>query len=77
MRIPGVGPVKRRQLLQRFGSVQGVRDARPEDIADLPGFTVDGARRLLDSLGVPSPTPDESSPPPEEPSPSPAAEEGA
>ncbi|HEX6057942.1 MAG TPA: excinuclease ABC subunit UvrC [Gemmatimonadaceae bacterium] len=56
MRIPGVGPVKRRQLLQRFGSVQGVRDARPEEIAELPGFTVDGARRLLDSLAATSPT---------------------
>ena len=58
MRIPGVGPVKRRQLLQRFGSVQGVRDARPEEIAELPGFTVDGARRLLDSLAATAPTVD-------------------
>ena len=69
MRIPGVGPVKRRQLLQRFGSVQGVRDARPEEIAELPGFTVDGARRLLDSLGVPSPAPEELSPSPDASSP--------
>ena len=56
MRIPGVGPVKRRQLLQRFGSIQGVREARPEDIAALQGWTVQSARRLLDSLAATSPT---------------------
>jgi excinuclease ABC subunit C len=56
MRIPGVGPVKRRQLLQRFGSIQGVRDASPEEIAELQGWTVEGARRLLASLSSTSPT---------------------
>src|SRR5919112_3734918 len=48
--IPGVGPVKRRQLLQEFGSIQGVRDATPEAIAELPGWTVTSATKLLDSL---------------------------
>src|SRR6478672_8415923 len=38
--IPGVGPSKRRMLLQSFGSIQGVRDATVEQIAALPGFSV-------------------------------------
>ena len=48
--IPGVGPVKRRQLLQAFGSVQGVREAGEEGIAKLPGFTRTSARKVLDGL---------------------------
>ena len=50
--IPGVGPVKRRQLIQVFGSVQGVRDANLEDIAALPGFTRASAQRLKDQLAA-------------------------
>jgi excinuclease UvrABC nuclease subunit len=48
--------VKRRQLLQTFGSVQGVREATPEAIAALPGWTETSARKLLDSLAESSPT---------------------
>ena len=50
LKIPGIGPAKRRLLLQTFGSVQGVRDATVERIAALPGFSVASAQRLLDSL---------------------------
>jgi excinuclease ABC subunit C len=51
LRIRGIGPVKRRRLLQEFGSIQGVRDAGPEAIARVPGFTEASARELLASLG--------------------------
>src|SRR5215208_430462 len=51
LRIPGIGPVKRRLLLQRFGSVQGVRDATVDELASVPGFTRRGAERLLAALG--------------------------
>jgi excinuclease ABC subunit C len=51
--IPGVGPAKRRALLTAFGSVQGVRDATPEQIALVPGFGPASALRLLAALGVP------------------------
>ncbi|HEY8165783.1 MAG TPA: excinuclease ABC subunit UvrC [Gemmatimonadaceae bacterium] len=51
LKIPGIGPVKRRRLLQEFGSIQGVRDAAPEAIAKVPGFTEQSARELLASLG--------------------------
>ena len=50
MRVPGIGAVKRRQLLQAFGSIQGVRDASPEEIAKLPGWSTASAQRLLDVL---------------------------
>jgi excinuclease ABC subunit C len=50
--IPGIGPSKRRALIQTFGSVQGVRDATVEQIAALPGFSPPSARKLLASLGV-------------------------
>ena len=50
MRIPGVGPVRRRQLLQAFGSVQGVRDAAPEEIAKAVGINLTRASRILAEL---------------------------
>ena len=52
LRIPGVGEKRRRQLLEAFGSLQGVRDATPEAIAALPGFSLATARKLLAALGV-------------------------
>jgi excinuclease ABC subunit C len=55
LRIPKVGPSKRRALLTTFGSVQGVREASVEQIAALPGFGADSARHILRSLGVPIP----------------------
>ncbi len=55
LRVPGIGPVKRRLLLQEFGSVQGVRDAGEEAIARLPGFNAERARKLLESLSATSP----------------------
>jgi len=48
--IPGVGPVKRRQLIQAFGSVQGVRDASIDAIAALPGFTEASAQAVKTAL---------------------------
>src|SRR5438132_456582 len=55
LKVPGIGPVKRRQLLKEFGSVQGVREAGEEAIARLPGFNVERARKLLQSLAATSP----------------------
>src|SRR6185437_11451752 len=56
LRIPGVGEAKRRQLLETFGSLQGVRDAAPEAIAALPGFSLKTAERILGVLRSTSPT---------------------
>ena len=63
LRIPGVGDRKRRQLLGAFGSLQGVRDATPDAIAALPGFSLGSATKLLAALnGGPEVT--ASAPPP-------------
>jgi excinuclease ABC subunit C len=63
LRIPGIGPSKRRALLRAFGSVQGVRDATIEQIAALPGFSPASAQRILDALRVSSPFADAPSEP--------------
>ena len=55
MKVPGIGPVKRRLLIREFGSVQGVRDAGAEAIAKIPGFNTERARKLLDTLAANSP----------------------
>jgi len=48
--IPGVGPRRRRLLLERFGSVAGVRTATPDEIASLPGFSHTLAERVVERL---------------------------
>jgi excinuclease ABC subunit C len=50
LRIPGGGENKRRQLLTAFGSLQGIRSATLEQIAELPGFSTRSAQRILDAL---------------------------
>ena len=50
--IPGVGPGRRRALLERFRSLAGVRTATPAEIASLPGFSTKLAERILDRLRV-------------------------
>ena len=50
LRIPGIGPARRRLLLERFGSLAGVRTATPAEIAALPGFSSKLADRILDRL---------------------------
>ncbi len=62
--IPGVGPAKRRALLNAFGSLTGVKNASVDAIAGVAGFGPASARRLLDALGVPVPDPTESVAPP-------------
>ena len=50
LRIPGVGANRRRALLQRFGSLDGVKAATAAQIAELPGFSLKSATRILDVL---------------------------
>ena len=53
--IPGVGPNRRRVLLERFGSLAGVKTATPAEIAAVPGFSTTLAERILDRLrGTPT-----------------------
>jgi excinuclease ABC subunit C len=48
--IPGVGPTRRRALLERFGSLAGVRSATSQEIATVPGFSTALAERILQHL---------------------------
>ena len=48
--IPGVGPTKRRRLLERFGSLAGVKSASAAELASVPGFSARLAERILDHL---------------------------
>ncbi len=48
--IPGVGPRRRRLLLERFGSLAGVRSASVAELATVPGFSTRLAERVLSHL---------------------------
>jgi excinuclease ABC subunit C len=49
--IPGIGPRRQTVLLRRFGSLQGVKEATPDEIARIPGFSEALASRILTYLG--------------------------
>ena|SRR5579859_758872 len=50
LEIRGIGPNRRKSLLERFGSLAGVKTATPAEIAALPGFSTALAERILDRL---------------------------
>jgi excinuclease ABC subunit C len=50
LNIPGVGPNRRRQLLERFGSLAGVRSASVAELATVPGLSTRLAERILSHL---------------------------
>ena len=50
LEIPGIGPERRRRLLERFGSLAGVSSASAGEIASLPGFSLPLAERILEYL---------------------------
>jgi excinuclease ABC subunit C len=45
--IPGIGRSRQQALLDRFGSVRGIRAASEEEIASVPGFGAALARTVL------------------------------
>jgi excinuclease ABC subunit C len=52
LNIPGVGPAKRRRLLERFGSLAGVKSASAAELASVPGFSHRLAERILEHLNT-------------------------
>jgi excinuclease ABC subunit C len=48
--IPGIGPKRRRELLQHFGGLQGIKGASIEDLVKVPGMNAQLAQRLYDAL---------------------------
>lgn len=55
LRIPGVGQTRRRALLVKFGSLQGVREAAVGEIASMPGFSARSAERIVAALRASDP----------------------
>jgi excinuclease ABC subunit C len=50
--IPGIGPIKKKRLLQRFGSVKGIKAAAADDWAAVKGITkrdIETLRKLKES----------------------------
>ncbi|MBW3656304.1 MAG: excinuclease ABC subunit C, partial [Gemmatimonadetes bacterium] len=48
--IPGVGPSRQKQLLERFGSYRGVVAAAEAEIAAIPGFGPALARKVVEAV---------------------------
>jgi excinuclease ABC subunit C len=48
--IPGIGEVRKRRLLRRFGSVNRIRAASPPDVAEAAGCSLDTAEAVLEHL---------------------------
>ena len=46
---PGIGGVTTRNLLQRFGDIESIFNASPEEIASIPRISITTANRLLNS----------------------------
>ena len=54
--VPGVGPARRKALLERFGSVDAVLAATPEELAGvLPAATARSVHAALHRIGGPAP----------------------
>jgi excinuclease ABC subunit C len=51
--VPGVGPARRKALLTHFGSLKRVREASPEELAEVPGVSEKLARHIYDHLHTP------------------------
>jgi excinuclease ABC subunit C len=48
--LPGVGPARRKALIVRFGSIAGVRDATPDQLAEVPGISRQQAEKIYAAL---------------------------
>ena len=48
--VPGIGPKRRKALLSRFGSLEGIRRASTEELTSIPGITQEIAARLKNLL---------------------------
>jgi excinuclease ABC subunit C len=44
--IPGIGPARRRALLNKFGSIEGIKNAQALEIAEIKGITLEMAQSI-------------------------------
>lgn len=50
--IPGLGPSRRKALLKQFGSVKKMRQASPDEVAQVPGIGLKLATTVVDALAA-------------------------
>ncbi|OAG28481.1 excinuclease ABC subunit UvrC [Thermodesulfatator autotrophicus] len=50
--IPGVGPKRKKRLLEHFGSIERIKEANIDEIANLPGFNLKVAQKIKQVLGT-------------------------
>ncbi|MFI0356470.1 excinuclease ABC subunit UvrC [Actinomadura sp. 9N407] len=48
--VPGLGPARRSALLKHFGSLKRLKEATPEQIAEVPGIGLRGATQIAAAL---------------------------
>ncbi|SHK47478.1 Excinuclease ABC subunit C [Desulfatibacillum alkenivorans DSM 16219] len=48
--VPGIGEKRKKALLRHFGSIKRLKEASPEDIAQVPGISVKRAQEILEAL---------------------------
>ncbi|HBA90340.1 MAG: helix-hairpin-helix domain-containing protein [Bellilinea sp.] len=48
--VPGIGPTRRKVLLQKFGSIEGILSASLEDLTSIKGITEELALALRSQL---------------------------
>jgi excinuclease ABC subunit C len=48
--IPGIGPVRRKALLKHFGSLEAIREASEDELANAPGMTLAAAKSIRERL---------------------------
>jgi excinuclease ABC subunit C len=46
--IPGIGPARKRALLQHFGTLKAIERASPADLAKVEGVSAETAQRIYD-----------------------------
>jgi excinuclease ABC subunit C len=54
--VPGLGPARRSALLKHFGSLKRLKEATPEQIAEVPGIGLRGATQIAAALHGGSPS---------------------
>jgi excinuclease ABC subunit C len=48
--IPGIGPARRKELISRFGSIEGILQADPNEIAKIRGISLEKANAIKSEL---------------------------
>jgi len=48
--VTGIGPKRKRMLMRRFGTLEGIKEAAVDDLASVPGMTRSLAIRLKQSI---------------------------